>query len=741
MPRQRNTPQDDACMTEADEITILVATDNHVGYNERDQVRKDDSWRTFHEIMELARSRDVDMVLLAGDLFHDNKPSRKSMFQVMRSLRLNCLGDRPCQLEMLSDASENFGGLFDHVNYEDENINVAIPVFSIHGNHDDPTEEGNFAALDLLQMSGLVNYFGKTPQADNITLKPILLQKGRTKLALYGMSNVRDERLFRTFRDGKVKFYQPSTQKNDWFNLMAVHQNHHAHTTTGYLPENFLPDFLDLVVWGHEHECIIEPRYNPEMNFHVIQPGSSVATSLMPGEAVPKKVALLKITGKEFKVEPIRLKTVRPFVMREIVLAEERALKNVWKKDNNRAEVTRHLQRIVEEMIEQAKQEYIEAQEGDIEDIEVPLPLIRLRVEYTAPDGGRFDCENPQRFSNRFIDHVANSSDVVQFYRKKTATRRKDKNEPDMPDEERLSELTLDSVKVEKLIKEYLAAQNLQILPQNRFGDVVSQFVDKGDKHVMHDFVAEALEEHTKHLFEYQGDDDDDVTEAMGNFRAKLDDLFARGQYRAKKRTTRLNPKPVDWDSDLNGSWEDQPAAIHHSESEDNNDNDEDALSVMSATKNSNRGRGTARGQGRGSRDTAMASTRKTASASKKSTASTRGNRAKKPIVEEEDDDEESDVQMVLAISEEDEDMFVRQSPVIKKTGSASVTRNTGRAAPAKKTSAKTKQSTLNFSQSTSRTTKGRSVARSKPVEISDDEISDDDDAFEPTQEMRKRRR
>lgn len=50
------------------------------------------------------------MVLLAGDLFHDNKPSRKSMYQVMRSLRMNCLGEKPCELEMLSDASEAFQG-------------------------------------------------------------------------------------------------------------------------------------------------------------------------------------------------------------------------------------------------------------------------------------------------------------------------------------------------------------------------------------------------------------------------------------------------------------------------------------------------------------------------------------------------------------------------------------------------------------------------------------------------------
>ena len=52
------------------------------------------------------------MVLLGGDLFHENKPSRKSMYQVMRSLRMNCFGDKPCELELLSDASEIFEGYF-----------------------------------------------------------------------------------------------------------------------------------------------------------------------------------------------------------------------------------------------------------------------------------------------------------------------------------------------------------------------------------------------------------------------------------------------------------------------------------------------------------------------------------------------------------------------------------------------------------------------------------------------------
>lgn len=363
------------------------------------------------------------MVLLGGDLFHDNKPSRKSLYQVMRSLRKNCLGPKPCEVEFLSDAYEVFEGAFPTVNYEDPDINVSIPVFSIHGNHDDPSGEGHFCSLDLLQVAGLVNYFGRVPEADNIEAKPVLLQKGATKLALFGLGNVRDERMFRTFRDRRVKWFRPGEKAGDWFNLLTVHQNHHAHTATSYLPENVLPEWMDLVVWGHEHECLVDPKQNPETGFHVMQPGSSVATSLVAGEAVTKHVAVVSVTGRDFTVDKIPLKTVRPFVTRDLVLASDDRFAGLENKKENRQEVTRRLMEVVEEMIEEARGEWLALREGgEEEEEEVPLPLIRLRVEYTpAGDGGRFDCENPQRFSNRFVGKVANTNDVVYFYRKKSA--------------------------------------------------------------------------------------------------------------------------------------------------------------------------------------------------------------------------------------------------------------------------------------------------------------------------------
>ena len=56
--------------------------------------------------------------------------------------------------------------------------------------------------------------------------------------------------------------------------------------------------------------------------FTVIQPGSTVATSLVEGEAKPKHVALLSIKADNWKMESIPLTTVRPFLLREVVLAE-----------------------------------------------------------------------------------------------------------------------------------------------------------------------------------------------------------------------------------------------------------------------------------------------------------------------------------------------------------------------------------------------------------------------------------
>ena len=455
------------------------------------------------------------------------------------------------------------------------------------------------------------------------------------------------------------------------------------------------------------------------MNFHVMQPGSSVATSLMPGEAVPKHVAILTITGRDFKSENIRLKTVRPFVMKEIVLSQVNATKKLAKKENNRPELTRHLVDIVEGLIDQAKAEWLEAQDDadQDEDMEIPKPLVRLRVEYSAPDGGNFDCENPQRFSNRFVGKVANVNDVVQFYRKKAGATRKAQNGAELPEESILAQLSIDSVKVEKLVREFLTAQSLTLLPQNSFGDAVSQFVDKDDKHAMEMFVNESLTNQVKHLMSVDQYDEEDVQNAMDQYKSKLEELFAAGHLK-KARKAKLKPKPDNWDTDLDGEWGDQPGALIR-EDIDMSDEEDDVTSLP-ATTSAPKARGKA------------AAARKVGGTAKKATAATKTGRGKKKAVEE-SEEEDNDVVMLDSDPEENESgLFVKPWPTARGSKKAApatksapaVTRTPARAAAAKQTQ-------LSFSQSAS--IKSQANGKNKASgEISDDGISDDDEAFAP---------
>ncbi|KAL1116443.1 hypothetical protein AAG570_004917, partial [Ranatra chinensis] len=281
----------------------------------------DDSFNTFEEILQLAQDKDVDFILLGGDLFHDSKPSPLCLHKCITLLRKYCMGDKPICVEFLSNQYENFKHCVNPiVNYEDPNLNISIPVYSIHGNHDDPAGFGRLSSLDLLSASGLVNYFGKWTDLSKIEINPLLMRKGRSKLAIYGLSYIKDERLSRLFRD--VTAVRPADDPDSWMSIFVLHQNRADRGPNNFISEKMIPDFIDLVMWGHEHECRIEPEWNDERGFFVTQPGSPVATSLCEGEAVPKHVALLSVMDKKFKVSPIKLETVRPFAFDTLVLSK-----------------------------------------------------------------------------------------------------------------------------------------------------------------------------------------------------------------------------------------------------------------------------------------------------------------------------------------------------------------------------------------------------------------------------------
>jgi len=514
-----------------DTIRILLTTDNHVGYLENDPVRGDDSWKTFQEVTYLAKSHDVDMLVQGGDLFHVTKPLKKSLFHVIQSLRLNCLGDRPCELELLSDPALALRS-GETVNYEDPNLNVAVPVFAISGNHDDATGEGMLSPLDVMAATGLVNYFGQIPQSDKIKVTPLLFQKGTSKLALYGINNMRDERLQRIMKNGDVTFQRPK-EHSDFFNLMCIHQNHFRHTMTSYVPEDFLPSFLDFVLWGHEHECIPFPQYNPTTGFDTLQAGSTVATSLSEGETAPKHVFLLDIKGKEYLITPIALQSVRPFVMKEISLAKE----NFVEGPASKADIQTFLTQQVESLIADAKKEHESTGATDI-DI---LPLIRLRVDHT----GDYEVENSRRFSNKFVGKIANVNDILLYHKKKAS---KQESQP------KLHEPTVDSdntlkVSIQQLLKQVLGESNLFLIPEDGMFDVTKKFIEQEDKQIFNDYVDKTIDNAAKALLDVNIDEEEFHVGDEGNVKRSFRQLLNKLRMDSQR-------KPITEDS----TWEEPPA-------------------------------------------------------------------------------------------------------------------------------------------------------------------------------------
>lgn len=128
-----------------------------------------------------------------------------------------------------------------------------------------------------------------------------------------------------------------------------------------------------------------------------------------------------------------------------------------------------------------------------------------------------------------------------------------------LPEDSIMAQLSIDNVKVEKFVREFLTAQSLTILPQNSFGDAVSQFVDKDDKHAMEIFVNESLAGQIKHLMEVdQAEEDEDEGEdgiqgRITRYRSKLEELFAAGQLKKKVNLNKHDLTPDATDTSCSG--------------------------------------------------------------------------------------------------------------------------------------------------------------------------------------------
>jgi double-strand break repair protein MRE11 len=109
------------------------------------------------------------------------------------------------------------------------------------------------------------------------------------------------------------------------------------------------------------------------------------------------------------QVDALPLRTVRPFVSREVKLAEHEDDRDLHSEE----ELTELLAEQVEAVLEEIASMQPTTPLTEADENRAKYPLVRLRVDYS----GYTTC-NTQKFGNRFVGRVANPTSLITWHRK-----------------------------------------------------------------------------------------------------------------------------------------------------------------------------------------------------------------------------------------------------------------------------------------------------------------------------------
>ncbi|PBC33090.1 double-strand break repair protein MRE11 [Apis cerana] len=543
-----------------DSIKILIATDIHLGfeYNKKRGQQSEDSFITFEEILQYGKEYEVDFILLGGDLFHDTKPSQTAILRCMELLRKYCLGTKEIKIQFLSDPEVIFRHCaYKTVNYEDPNLNISMPIFSIHGNHDDPSF-GAIGSMDLLSVSGLINYFGKWTDLTKINIPPLIIKKGETHIALYGLSYINDQRLSRLLRDFKIDMLRP-TEITDCFNIFVLHQNRAKHDEYTYIPQNKLPKFLNLIIWGHEHECRITPEFIPDVEYFISQPGSSIATSLCEGESKPKHIGILTVNKMKFKLQKLKLQTVRPFIFDNLILKDEEIPKNYAERLSE--SVFKFIDNYIQnELMPKAALQLSGHPKQPI------LPLLRLRIFYNSDE----EIFDEIKLTQKYCDEVANPMDIVIFRKQKNVNKKSNFSnslEDDFEDIAQVFNFDDDEKNWNKTVqggikKHFSLKENkdkLTVLTVNGLNEALNRFVNMADLDAFKGIVNHQMNKTITHLETCEVDTSESIRNEIKNIRDKrIEEEKEDTMIQTVFNNVKNQAECFEIDSDINLSDEDE---------------------------------------------------------------------------------------------------------------------------------------------------------------------------------------
>jgi double-strand break repair protein MRE11 len=226
------------------------------------------------------------------------------------------------------------------------------------------------------------------------------------------------------------------------------------------------------------------------------------------GEAAPKKIGILDIKNKNFRLHAVPLTQVRSFVTTEVSLREHR---EELDPDDPKVDskVTKVLDAEVQLMVANARQKT----EGTFQEaiaagndageknstikyklVNPKEVLVRVRVEHNG-----FTTLNNQRFGAKFVGEVANPTDMLLFHRKKDpmlkSTVKKKGINPIAPED-------IARTNMEDLVHEHLAMPDakLKLLEEKSLSEAMEEYVEKSQTGAITEIAKETLKNKQKEL-------------------------------------------------------------------------------------------------------------------------------------------------------------------------------------------------------------------------------------------------
>ncbi len=290
-------------------MKIGILSDTHLGVFPTDAELGGDPFEAFEEGLKILVKNGADLILHAGDFYDRTDPPPWVQDRATRILRSTITGEAP-NLEVIEGT----------VNFEAEDVSIAVPVFLIHGTHDRPIGRPIPApAFQHLVAAGYINYIDIDSE-NRFASRQVVLRKNGVTVLLTGAGH-RPEGFINA---SIAKCGVPSSDK--CISFACVHN-----CVEGIVPTS--GEYLDLshferinwVIVGHAHGSRA-PKVRkrgapdrPSFETRIFVPGATTVARIEPQEEGGKYVHLLQISKKkQTALKSFKLSRARPVYHRTV---------------------------------------------------------------------------------------------------------------------------------------------------------------------------------------------------------------------------------------------------------------------------------------------------------------------------------------------------------------------------------------------------------------------------------------